>query len=67
MPGANKKIQPRLAPLSHAYLQDLADNGFYGKTPTQVAQRLIEDGIMSAIGKNLIDRRKLPKKRKSSR
>jgi hypothetical protein len=58
----NKKVQPSLSPLMHAYLGDLVDVAFYGKTATQVAQRLIEEGVMNAIGKRLIDRR--AKKRK---
>jgi hypothetical protein len=58
-----RKVQPRLPPLMHDYLQDLVDSGLYGKTPTSVAQKLIEDGIKQAIARNHIDRRK-PKKRR---
>ena len=53
----NKKIQPRLDPLMHVYLQDLVEAKFFGRTPTAVAQRLIEDGIRRAIGERVIDRR----------
>lgn len=49
-----KKVQPRISPQMLTYLEDLVRTGFYGKTPTQVAQRLIEEGIMTAIGKQLI-------------
>ena len=53
----NKKVQPRLEPLMHAYLQDLVDASFFGRTRTAVAQRLIEDGIRRAIAERVIDRR----------
>lgn len=42
----------------HRYLQDYVDAGF-AKTKNAAAQRFIEDGITAAIGKNLIDRRKV--------
>jgi hypothetical protein len=58
----NQKVQPRLSPLMHRYLQDFVDGGF-AKTKNAAAQKFIEDGIMAAIGKNLIDRRKAPRKR----
>lgn len=47
----NKKVQPRLAKATHKYLDDLAQTGLYGTSKTQVAQRLIEMGIMDAIAK----------------
>jgi hypothetical protein len=31
---ANRKAQPRLAPETLAYLQDLAETGAYGKNPS---------------------------------
>lgn len=46
---ANKKIQPRLPPIMHAYLQDLADIGAYGKDVSDVARTLIEAGIRQAL------------------
>jgi hypothetical protein len=62
--GGNQKVQPRLSPLMHRYLQDFVDGGF-AKTKNAAAQRFIEDGVMNAIGKNLIARRKSPRTRKS--
>lgn len=50
----NKKVQPRLADATHDYLDDLVLTGLYGTTKTQVAQRLIEMGIMEAIAKGHI-------------
>ena len=49
----------------HRYLDDLVETTFYGKTKTQVAQKLIELGIMEAIAKRHIDvrrKKKRPKK-----
>lgn len=57
----NDKVQPRLSPEMHQYLEDLVATGFYGKNKTQVAQRLIENGIMKAIADRHIDIRKKPK------
>ena len=64
----NQKVQPRLSPLMHKYLDDLLGVAFYGKTKTQVAQRLIEDGIKAAIRDNLIKVRsvKIRKPKKKS-
>jgi len=55
---ANKKVEPRLAPIMHAYLEDLADIGAYGKDKTDVARTLIEAGIREALGKQVIAPRK---------
>ena len=57
--SGNPKVQPRLSPLMLSYLQDYVDKGF-AKTKNAAAQRFIENGIMEAIGKNLIDRRDKP-------
>jgi hypothetical protein len=51
---ANKKTEPRLPPITHKYLQDLADTGAYGKTPSDVARTLIEAGIRDALAKGII-------------
>ncbi len=52
--AANQKIQPRLQPEMHSYLQDLLDTGAYGKTLSDVARTLIEEGIRRAMAKNII-------------
>jgi len=54
----SKKVQPRLSPLMHLYLADIVDTAMLGKTPTQVAQRLIEEGVRAAIRDRLIKLRK---------
>lgn len=54
------KVQPRLDPIMHKYLDDLIKLKFFGKTKTQVARRLIEDGIQRAIADNLIKVRSEP-------
>jgi hypothetical protein len=51
---ANRKAQPRLAPETLAYLQDLADTGAYGTNPSDVARTLIEAGIRDALAKGII-------------
>ena len=56
---ANEKIQPRLAPIMHAYLQDLVDIGAYGKDKSAVARTLIEAGIRTALADNVIQPRKV--------
>ena len=57
----NQKVQPRLSPLMQKYLDDLLGVAFCGKTKTQVAQKLIEDGIRAAIRDNLIKVRRATK------
>jgi hypothetical protein len=55
---ANRKIGTRLAPVMHAYLDDLAAVGAYGKDKTDVARTLIEEGIRRAIKEKVIAVRK---------
>jgi hypothetical protein len=52
--AANRKIEPRLAATTHAYLQDLADTGAFGSNPTDVARTLIEEGIRRALAEGII-------------
>ena len=52
---ANDKVQPRLPPILHAYLEDLADLGVYGRDKADVARSLIEDGIKRALSDKLIE------------
>jgi hypothetical protein len=61
--GGNDKIQPRLAPIMHRYLEDLVEVGPYGDSPTEAAKRLIELGVMQAIAKGHI---KVRRKRKGT-
>ena len=53
----NERVQPRLTPVMHAYLQDLADLGAYGKDKTDVARTLIEGGICQALADKIIKAR----------
>ena len=57
---ANKKAQPRLAPETLAYLQDLSETGAYGKNPSDVARTLIEAGIRDALARGIIAVRRRP-------
>ena len=50
----NRKIQPRLLPETFAYLQELADTGAFGSTPTDVARTFIEEGIRRALANKII-------------
>lgn len=61
--GGNDKVQPRLAPVMHRYLEDLAKLGPYGDSPTEAAKRLIELGVMDALAKKLIPSRGNRKRR----
>ena len=54
---ANKKIDARLQPIMHAYLEDLARVGAYGRDKSDVARTLIEAGIRDAIEKQVIKAR----------
>lgn len=56
---ANEKIPIRLPPILHAYLEDLADLGTYGKGKIGVARRFVEDGIREAVDKNVIPKRSM--------
>ncbi len=51
--AANKKVEPRLPPIMHAYLEDLMAIG-YGKTKAAVAQRFIENAVLDAVEKKII-------------
>ncbi len=55
--AGNDKIQPRLPPIIHAYLDDLVDTGVYGKDPSDVARALIEQGVRRAIAERIIAKR----------
>ena len=53
----NPKVDPRLPPIMHAYLDDLAALGAYGKGKRGVARTFIERGIQEAIEKGVIKKR----------
>ena len=53
---ANERVQPRLPPIMHAYLEALLDLGPYGKDKTDVARTLIEDGVKRALADGVIKR-----------
>jgi hypothetical protein len=48
------KADLRLPPILHAYLEDLARLGAYGKGKTGVMRRFIEDGIQRALADKVI-------------
>lgn len=54
---ANKKMEVRLPPIMHAYLQDLADVG-YGNGKTGVARRFIENAVTNALETGIIEKRR---------
>lgn len=51
---ANKKVEPRLAPIMHAYLDALVILGAYGKDKSDVARTFIERGIQDLLEKGVI-------------
>lgn len=51
---ANRKVEVRLAPTTHDYLDDLVAAGTHGRTATDVARTLIEEGIRKAIADKII-------------
>ncbi|WP_420419250.1 hypothetical protein [Pacificispira sp.] len=53
-PDNKLPLRPSLA--VHAYLEELADWGTFGKTKNAVAMRFIEDGIKAAIDRGDIQR-----------
>jgi hypothetical protein len=57
----NPKIQPRLPPEMHIYLQDLLETSAYGKSLSDVARTLIEEGIRRALAEKIIPVRRMGK------
>jgi hypothetical protein len=54
---ANPKLEVRLPPIMHAYLEDLAAVG-YGKGKIGVARRFIENAVTAALETKVISTRK---------
>jgi hypothetical protein len=54
----DKPVPFRPSEQTSAYLKDLVAIGVYGKNPTQVVRRLVDEGIRQAIGLGLIERRR---------
>jgi hypothetical protein len=50
----NPKAECRLAPINHAYLDDLAKLGPYGDGKSGVMRRFIENGIRAALEAKVI-------------
>ena len=59
-PQPTKKVEPRLSPKTHAYLEDMVGTGAFGNNVTDVAKGLIEEGIRRAIADHIIEVRKPP-------
>ena len=55
--ATNNKLPLRPPLILHAYLQELADMGTFGKGKNGVAMRFIEDGIQNAIERGIIGKR----------
>lgn len=56
---ANPKAECRLEPIDIAYLDDLAKIGGYGKGRAGVIKRFIQNGIVEALEKGVIDKRSI--------
>ena len=52
--ATNPKAECRLSPINHAYLNDLAKLGPYGKGKAGVMRRFIENGIKEALENKVI-------------
>ena len=50
----SRKADLRLPPIMHAYLEDLAKIGAYGKGKSGVMRRFIENGVRAAIERKVI-------------
>jgi hypothetical protein len=50
----NDRVTPRLAPITHKYLDDLLRAGTHGTTIDGVARSLIEEGVRQAIRDGII-------------
>lgn len=57
--ATNPKIEFRLPPIMHAYLEDLANMGAFGNGKTGVAKRFVELGVMNALDKKVIESRSI--------
>jgi hypothetical protein len=57
--ATSPKAQCRLEPITHAYLEDLARLGAYGKGRSGVMRRFIENGIKEALEKQVIQKRSI--------
>lgn len=53
----SRKAGLRLPPIMHAYLDDLAKIGAYGKGKSGVMRRFIENGVRTAIERKVISAR----------
>jgi hypothetical protein len=53
------KAQCRLDAILHAYLEDLAKLGTFGRGKSGVMRRLIEQGVQRAIESNVIAKRSI--------
>ena len=53
----DNKLPLRPPLILHAYLQELADIGTFGKGKNGVAMRFIEDGIQNVIERGVITKR----------
>ena len=54
---ASPRADIRLPPIMHAYLEDLAKIGAYGKGKSGVMRRFIENGVRAAIERKVIQPR----------
>jgi hypothetical protein len=53
-PMSNPKAETRLEPIMHAYLEDLAKLGAYGKGKSGVIRGFVEKGVQVALEKKVI-------------
>jgi hypothetical protein len=47
-PKGNPRVDIRLHPLNHAYLDDILKDGSFGGTRSEIVRRFVEEGIRRA-------------------
>lgn len=53
----NPKASTRLRPIIHAYLDDLAKLGPYGKGKAAVIRRFVENGVIAALEAGVLNKK----------
>jgi hypothetical protein len=57
--AASPKAWTRLRPIQHAYLEELAKTGAYGKGKSGVIRYFIETGIVAALQGGVVEKKNI--------
>ena len=55
--ASNPSVNLRLRPIIHAYLDELAKHGAYGKGKQNVIRHFVENGIVAALQGGVLDKK----------